>query len=107
MTLENLYPAITSVGVGFFVGIMLGYFVKKIIKVLMFVAGGLVGLLLYLQQEQIISVDIEKLGKSSMFILNSAASSFDNITQIGDSPSLGIPLVGALAAGVAIGFVKG
>jgi len=41
-------PSIVSIGGGFFTGIMISYFVKKIIKVLMFVAGGIIGLLLYL-----------------------------------------------------------
>jgi uncharacterized membrane protein (Fun14 family) len=107
MNLESLIPTATSVGGGFFVGIMLGYFVKKIIKILIFASGGIAALLLYLQQQQIISVNIEKLENSSFFILNSAASSFDSITQIGGAPSLGIPLAGGLSAGLAIGFVKG
>jgi uncharacterized membrane protein (Fun14 family) len=55
MNIESLIPTITLMGGGFFIGIVLGYFVKKIIKILMFVAGGIVGLLLYLQQQQIIS----------------------------------------------------
>jgi curved DNA-binding protein CbpA/uncharacterized membrane protein (Fun14 family) len=80
---------------------------KKIIKLLMFVAGGVVGLLLYLQQQQIISVNIERLEDSSMLVLTSIASSLDKMTQIGDTASLGIPLVGGLSAGLAIGFMKG
>jgi uncharacterized membrane protein (Fun14 family) len=50
MNAESLIPTITSMGAGFFIGLVLGYFVKKIVKILMFVAGGIVGLLLYLQQ---------------------------------------------------------
>jgi len=107
MNTENLIPIATSVGGGFFIGIMLGYFVKKIIKILMFIAGGIVGLLLYLQQQQIISVNIERLEESSTFTLTSMASSFDKMTQVGDATSLGIPLTGGLAAGFAIGFMKG
>jgi uncharacterized membrane protein (Fun14 family) len=65
MNAENLIPIGTSVGGGFFIGLVLGYFVKKIVKILMFVAGGIVSLMLYLQQQQIISVNMEKLGTSS------------------------------------------
>jgi uncharacterized membrane protein (Fun14 family) len=54
MIIESLIPTAASIGGGFFIGILLGYFVKKAIKILMFVAGGIVGLLLYLQQQQII-----------------------------------------------------
>ena len=50
MIIESLIPTGVSIGGGFFIGILLGYFVKKIIKILMFAAGGIFGLLLYLQQ---------------------------------------------------------
>jgi len=107
MNSESLVPVLTSMGGGFFVGMMLGYFIKKIIKILMFVTGGIVGLLLYLQQQEVISVHVENLEASSIFILNSVASSFDKTTQIGDTNFLGVPLVGGLSAGIAIGIIKG
>jgi len=106
MNAENLIPIATSVGGGFFIGILLGYFVKKVIKVLMFVAGGIVGLLLYLQQQQIISVNIERLEGSSTFILTTLSSSFDKMTQIGDISSLGIPLAASIAAGFTVALAK-
>ena len=104
--MEILIPTISSLGGGFFIGLILGYFLKKIIKILMFVTGGIVASLLYLQQQQVISVDIEKLETSSTIIFNSVASSFDKMTQIGDISTLGISLAGGLSAGLAIGFVK-
>jgi uncharacterized membrane protein (Fun14 family) len=104
---ETFLTTITSIGGGFITGIFLGYFLKKIIKILVFIAGGIVALLLYLQQQLVISVDVEKMEASSTFILNSVASSFDNITQTGYMATLGIPLAGGLSAGLAIGFVKG
>jgi len=104
---EGIIPTITSVGGGFFIGLTVGYFLKKIIKILMFAAGGIVALLLYLQQQQVISVDVEKMEASLNFIFNSVASSFDNITQIGDITSLGIPIAGGLSAGFTIGLMKG
>jgi len=107
MSTELFIPIATSIGGGFFIGIILGYFLKRIIKILMFVGGGIVALLLYLQQQQVISVDVEKMEASSTFIFNLVASSFDKMTQIGDMSSLGIPLAGGLSAGLAIGFVKG
>lgn len=107
MNPESFIPTITSIGGGFFIGIFLGYFLKKIIKILMFVAGGIVALLIYLQQQQVISVDVEKMEASSTFIFTSVASSFDKMTQISDTTSLGVPLIGGLSAGLAIGFVKG
>ena len=106
MNAESLIPTITSVGGGFFIGIILGYFLKKIIKILMFVAGGIVGLLLYLQQQQIISVNMEKLETSSTVILTSLPSTFDKMTQVGDFTSIGIPLTASIAAGFTIALAK-
>ena len=106
MNFDSLVPVTTSVGGGFFIGLVLGYFVKKIIKILMFVAGGIVGLLLYLQQQQIISLNIEKLETSSMAILTSLASTFDKMTQVGDFTSIGIPLMASIAAGFTVAIAK-
>src|SRR6476659_6096033 len=103
---ETFLPTIASASGGFFIGIILGYFVKKVIKILMFVAGGIVCLLLYLQQQQIISLNIERLEGSSTFILATFSSSFDKMTQIGDMSSLGIPLAASIAAGFTVALAK-
>jgi uncharacterized membrane protein (Fun14 family) len=104
---ETIIPTVTTIGGGFFIGLIGGYFLKKIIKIIMFIGGGIVALLLYLQQQQVISVDVGKMEPSSTFIFNSLAFSIDKMTQTGDMSTLGIPLVGGLSAGFAIGFVKG
>lgn len=106
MNFDSLIPVTTSVGGGFFIGLVLGYFVKKIVKILMFVAGGIVGLLLYLQQQQIISLNMEKLETSSMAILTQLASTFDKMTQVGDFTSIGIPLTASIAAGFTVALAK-
>ncbi len=106
MNFDNLIPVTTSLGGGSFIGLVLGYFVKKIVKILMFVAGGIVGLLLYLQQQQIISLNMEKLETSSTAILTSLASTFDKMTQVGDFTSIGIPLTASIAAGFTVALVK-
>jgi len=105
--MEGILPAMASIGGGFFLGAIIGYFAKKIIKILMFVAGGMAAFLLYLQQQQIISINLDKLEESSNFIFTSILSSFNNVTQIGDTTSLGIPMVGGISAGFAIGLMKG
>jgi|SRR5688572_739162 len=107
MNAENLIPSITSMGGGFFIGLTLGYFAKKIFKITIFVVGGIVGLLLYLQQQQIISINVDKLEEVSNFIFTSILSSFNNVTQSGDTTSLGITMAGGLSAGFAIGLMKG
>jgi len=106
VTVENIIPAATSIGGGFFIGVLLGYFVKKIIKIIVFISGGIVGLLLYLQYQQIISVNIDRLQDSSTFTLASIVSSIDTMGQIGNVSSLGIPLTASLTAGFTVGFMR-
>lgn len=60
----------------------------------MFVAGGIFGLLLYLQQQEIISISFEKVEPTSTFIVTTLGSLFDNVTHIGGTTSLGIPVTG-------------
>jgi uncharacterized membrane protein (Fun14 family) len=106
MIIESLIPTAASIGGGFFTGLLLGYFVKKVIKILMFVAGGIVCLLLYLQQQQIILVNIDRLEGSSTLILTPFMTSLDKVTHIGDMSSLGIPLAASIAAGFTIALAK-
>jgi uncharacterized membrane protein (Fun14 family) len=106
MIIESLIPTAASIGGGFFSGLLLGYFVKKIIKILMFISGGIVGLLLYLQQQQIISVNQESLEASLTLVLTTLSSSFDKMTQIGDMSYLGIPLAASIAAGFTVALAK-
>ena len=72
----------------------------------MFVTGGIIALLLYLQYQQIISVNMARLEGLSAFILTSMASPFDKMSQIGDVTSLGIPLTASMTAGFTVGFMK-
>ena len=106
MNIESLIPTVASMGGGFVIDMLLGYFLKKVIKIIMFVVGGIVGLLLYLQQHQIISVNMEKLGTSSTAILTSLASTFDKMTQVGDFTFIGISLTASIAAGFTVGLAK-
>ena len=106
MIIESLIPTAASIGGGFFTGLLLAYFVKKVIKILMFVAGGIVGLLLYLQQQQIISVDQGRLEGSLTLVLTNLSTSFGKITQTGDISSLGIPLAASIAAGFTVALAK-
>jgi len=72
----------------------------------MFIAGGIVGLLLYLQEQQIISVDSSRLQDSLTLVLINLASSFGKITQTGDKSSLGIPSTASMAAGFTLALAK-
>jgi uncharacterized membrane protein (Fun14 family) len=106
MNLESLIPTVTSIGGGFFIGILLGYFVKRVIKILMFFAGGIVGLLIYLEYQQIISVNLDRLESSTTYIITSVVSSLDNMTQGTGLTSLGIPLTASISTGFILGLTR-
>jgi uncharacterized membrane protein (Fun14 family) len=89
--IEGILPAMTSIGGGFFLGAIIGYFAKKIIKILVFVAGGIAVILFYLQQQQIISVDLVKLEESSNFV---AISMFFELGIVRIFPTVVVNFIG-------------
>ena len=112
---ENL--AVTIVG-GFFGGILIGYALKKIIKIVAIIAGFFLAALAYLQYQQIANINWDRLQAISEDTLTTLANVTQQIHGI-DSTSngnvspelimtnLGIPLTGSLAIGFTIGFMRG
>lgn len=105
----------TSVGIGGFMGFLMGYAIKKILKIIIIVAGLLVGILYYLQYNGLITLDWSKL-EAALGSAMTNVSGLDFSTpflpgvsnQIMDALSnSGIPLTGGFAAGFAFGFSKG
>jgi uncharacterized membrane protein (Fun14 family) len=58
MTTETLYSIAGTLGGSFFGSFLIGFFIKKIIKILMFIFGGILALLIYLQSQEMISVEV-------------------------------------------------
>jgi uncharacterized membrane protein (Fun14 family) len=61
MSIENIEAIATSVGLGGITGFLLGYFIRKIIKIILFAVGGLLALLMYLQYQGLITVNMAKI----------------------------------------------
>ena len=108
---ENL--AVT-VGGGFFGGILIGYALKKIFKIVTVIAGFFLAALAYLQYQQIASLNWDKLQAISENTLTTLAMQqipgFDgngNVPAELMMTNLGIPLTGSLAIGFTIGFMRG
>jgi len=65
MPIENIESIATSVGLGGITGFLLGYFIRKIIKLIFFAVGGILALLLYLQYQGVITVNMAKIESHS------------------------------------------
>lgn len=102
-----------TIGGGFFGGILIGYALKKVIKVIAVVAGLFFAGLAYLQYHQIVNINWSKLQAVSQSTITTLANATAQIPGFSSSDhtialsNLGIPLTGSLSMGFAIGFMKG
>jgi uncharacterized membrane protein (Fun14 family) len=119
MSFDNISSYAATLGGGFFVGIVIGYAVKKVIKIVAVIVGLFLAGLAYLQSQQIANINWNKLQQVS----EGAITTLSNLTmQITDSTgdghavatasssamtSFGIPLTGSMSAGFTLGFMKG
>ena len=108
MTVEIIPSALLSLGSGGIVGFVIGFALKKVVKILAIIAGIFLGSLIYLQSQSIIAVRWEKLHsilQSTLPIINNSISDAglaNSITGI-----IGMPLLGGLSAGLVLGLAKG
>lgn len=100
MSIENLESIMSVVSFSVIVGLLIGYAVKKIMKILAVIAGIFLATLIYLQSQQIININWTNLQYAISTYTLSSTTSIASI--IGSS----IALTSA-AAGFAIGFIKG
>ena len=107
-----------TLGGGFLGGILIGYALKKIIKIVAIIAGFFLAALAYLQYQQIAIINWGRLQAISEDTLTTLANATQQIPRFdgigsGNVPSelimtnLGIPLTGSLAIGFTIGFMRG
>jgi uncharacterized membrane protein (Fun14 family) len=105
--------------VAFFVSILIGYALKKVIKMVAVVAGLFLAGLAYLQSQQIANINWNKLQTVSEGVITTLSNLTMQIPGISSSSdvhsastslaltSFGIPLTGSMSAGFTIGFIKG
>jgi uncharacterized membrane protein (Fun14 family) len=108
-------------GGGFFVGALIGFALKKVLKILAIVVGLFFAGLAYLQYQQILNINWNKLQATSQNVatmlgnapiqiynqIKNVTDSNDHVTHILVLLNLGIPLTGSMAIGFAVGFMKG
>src|ERR687890_2786631 len=119
---ESFGPTAATLGGGFFVGVLIGYALKKVIKLLAVIVGLFLAGLAYLQHQQIANINWNKLQTLSEVAIKTPSDSIIQIPGISGSgdghaaaasssslamTSFGIPLTGSMSAGFTIGFIKG
>jgi uncharacterized membrane protein (Fun14 family) len=108
MDIENLGNVATSLVSGTVVGILIGYAVKKVLRIGLVILGTFFAALTYLQFQGVLSVNwdkVEMISKNTLTtVLNSeiAGNSANSLLA-----NLGLPLTGSMAMGFAVGFMKG
>jgi uncharacterized membrane protein (Fun14 family) len=118
---ESLGSTAATMGGGFFTGILIGYALKKVIKLVAVIVGLFLAALAYLQYHQIANINWNKLQTVSVGAITTLSNAIIiHIPGFGDSSShatatasslamtsFGIPLTGSMSAGFTIGFMKG
>ena len=121
MNLDDFSPIAATLGGGFFVGVLIGYALKKVIKLLTVLVGLFFAGLAYLQYHQIANINWNKLQTVSEGAITTLSNAIVQIPGIssGDGhaaastasslamTSFGIPLTSSMSAGFTIGFIKG
>jgi uncharacterized membrane protein (Fun14 family) len=134
---SNIMPFVSTIGFGGIVGFLIGFMLKRIMKILAVIAGVFFAALLYLESQHIVNVNWDKLQTISNSVLSTITTTVTttNATSttggIGVGPiqsilgnnsttaanailpitstmaNLGIPLTGSTAMGLTLGFLKG
>jgi uncharacterized membrane protein (Fun14 family) len=119
--IESFAPTAATLGGGFFVGVVIGYALKKVIKLVSIIVGLFLTGLAYLQYHQIANINWNKLqtvSEGTITTLSNALTQILGIRSIDSShaaatvsslemTSFGIPLTGSISAGFTIEFMKG
>jgi uncharacterized membrane protein (Fun14 family) len=105
---------LTSVSSGGISGFLIGYAVKKGIKIILGIAGLFLGSLAYLNYKGLVSVDWEKIATvSNKAISEFSAGGASYASSVMDSQvvptvmNFGLPLSGSFAAGFILGCLRG
>ena len=114
IAMENLYSSILTIGEGFFAGTLIGYALKKVVKLVAVVVGLFLAGLAYLQYQQIVAISWNKIPRLFQNTANALANATTQIPVFSSHHTaslamtkFGIPLTGSMAMGFAVGFMKG
>jgi len=125
-TADSFMPFLSTVGFGGIAGFLIGFALKRIMKILAVIAGVFFAALLYLESQQIVNINwgkLETVSHSALSTITNATitaaaqggGSIPNITNsttailpiTNTMANFGIPLTGSAVMGFTIGFLKG
>jgi uncharacterized membrane protein (Fun14 family) len=108
MDINTLSPFAATIGGGFLGGVLLGYAMKKVVRIASVIVGLFLAGLAYLQYQQIASINWDKI-EGSITGLTSVTANILNENTITTQmmSNFSIPLTGSTASGFTIGFLKG
>jgi uncharacterized membrane protein (Fun14 family) len=107
---DTLTSMSASIGGGFFGGLLIGYALKKVIKMLAVVVGLFLAGLAYLQYQHIATIHWHKVEGAITKLAaatNSTINDNNNTAALAMMSNLGIPLTSSMSIGFTIGFMKG
>jgi uncharacterized membrane protein (Fun14 family) len=110
MNTDTLASTSTTIGGGFFGGLLIGYALKKVIKMLAIVVGLFLAGLSILQYHHIASINWNKVEATLTMLANAASSTVNensNAASLAMMSNFGIQLTSSMSIGFTIGFMKG
>jgi uncharacterized membrane protein (Fun14 family) len=106
--IENIGNIAASVISGTVIGILIGYAVKKVLRIGLVILGTFFAALTYLQFQGLLSVNwdkVEMISKNTVSTLIESEISGNTTNSV--FTNLGLPLTGSMAMGFAVGFMRG
>jgi uncharacterized membrane protein (Fun14 family) len=115
MVVDVISLFIAPIGFEGVMGLLIEYFIRKIIKLFSFALGGIFSFLLYLQYQGIITMNMDKIqnhiDKMATMIFDSFSTSYQTQNQFNiaslDIGNVAIPFAGGMAIGITTGFLRG
>lgn len=108
--LGSLASSATPIAVGGIAGFLAGYAIKKVIKIVLVIAGLMIVAYVALGYQNYVSVDWSKIEEAGSGLISNVSNTNLPGTEQSISSAMaafGIPLVGSLAGGFILGFIKG
>jgi uncharacterized membrane protein (Fun14 family) len=109
----DLAPLAGTVGGGFLIGFLVGYGIKKVVKLVAIILGLFFAALAYLEYQRILNVDWHKVQAVSQNGIDWIAGALTHVSSTigsghpGTLSNIGIPLMPSVSAGFVLGIAKG